>query len=245
MVANAMKKYGAELFGTFALVLIGVGSAVLAGDEVGYLGIAFAFGLVLLSMVYAIGDISGCHVNPAVTIGVLALGRMPVREAIVYIIVQCIGAIIAAGVVLAIATGTPAYSLAADGLGQNGYGEASPGGYSLEAAFISEVVMTALFVFVILAATSIEKLKGFAGLAIGMALAMVHIATIPVDSTSVNPARSLGPALFAGGEALAQLWVFWVAPILGAILAAIIWRSLMEYRTTRPVAVAEAARNEV
>ena len=147
--------------------------------------------------------------------------------------------------VLAIATGTPAYSLAADGLGQNGYGEASPGGYSLEAAFISEVGITALFVFVILAATSVQKLKGFAGLAIGMALAMVHIATIPEDDPSVNPARSLRPALFAGGEALRDSGSSVVAPILGAILVAIVWESLMEYRTTRPVAVAETARKEM
>jgi aquaporin Z len=234
MVDNAMRAYLAELIGTFALVLIGVGSVVLAGDAVGFLGIALAFGLVQLAMVYAIGAISGCHINPAVSVGMLVSGRMGSRDALAYIIVQCIGAIIAAGVILAIASGNPAYSLAADGLGQNGFGAASPAGFSMQAAFIAEVVMTALFVFVVLAATGREAQKGFAGLAIGLTLGMIHIATIPVDGTSVNPARSLGPALFAGGEALSQLWLFWAAPILGAILGAVIWRFLLEVPQAEP-----------
>ncbi len=240
MVDNAMRAYLAELIGTFVLVLIGVGSAVLAGDAVGDLGIALAFGLVLLAMVYAIGAISGCHINPAVSVGMLVSGRMGSRDALAYIIVQCIGAIIAAGVILAIASGNPAYSLAVDGLGQNGFGAASPAGFSMQAAFIAEVVMTALLVFVVLAATGREAEKGFAGLAIGLTLGMIHIATIPVDGTSVNPARSLGPALFAGGEAISQLWLFWAAPILGAILGAVIWRYLLE---VPQVEAAEAGRS--
>jgi aquaporin Z len=244
MAANGMKKYAAEMFGTFALVLIGVGSAVLAGPVVGNLGVALAFGLVLLAMVYAIGDISGCHVNPAVTVGVLTAGKMPAREAIIYIVAQCIGAIIAAGVILAIAVGSPSYSLAVDGLGQNGYGALSPGGYSLASGFLVEVVMTLLFVFVILSVTGIEELKRFAALPIGLALSMVHIVMIPVTNASVNPARSLGPAVFVGGEALMQLWLFWVAPIIGAVLAAVLWRYLLVTRVARPVAVAKAARNE-
>jgi len=245
MAENGIRKYGAELLGTFALVLIGVGTAVFAGDEVGNLGIALAFGLVLLTMVYAIGNISGCHINPAVTIGVLALGRIPLREAIAYIVSQCIGAILGAGVVLVIASGNPAYSLAIDGLGQNGYGALSPAGFSMGSAFLAELVMTALFVFVILVVTRIESLKGFAGIPIGVALAMVHIATIPIDGTSVNPARSLGPAVFAGADALSQLWLFWVAPIIGAVCAAIIWKYLVEAGETRPIAIAKAVKTQV
>jgi aquaporin Z len=214
---------------------------VLSGAVVGNLGVALAFGLVLLVMVYAIGDISGCHVNPAVTVGVLAAGKMPAREAIIYIVAQCIGAIIGAGLILAIAVGNPDYSLAADGLGQNGYGAFSPDGYSLASAFLAEVLMTLMFVFVILAVTGIDELKRFAALPIGLALSMVHIVLIPVTNASVNPARSLGPAVFVGGEALAQLWLFWVAPLIGAVLAAILWRYLLVTGVTRPVAVGSAA----
>ena len=241
MVENGMKKYAAEMFGTFALVLIGVGSAVIAGSVVGNLGVALAFGLVLLVLAYAIGDVSGCHVNPAVTVGVLMAGKMPAREAIIYIVAQCIGAIIGAGVILAIAVGNPDYSLAVNGLGQNGYGAFSPGGYSLAAGFLAEVVMTLMFVFVILAVTGIGELKRFAALPIGFALAMVHIFLIPVTNASVNPARSLGPAVFVGGEALGQLWLFWVAPLIGAVLAAFLWRYLLATGVTRPVAVGKAA----
>ena len=241
MVEYGMKKYAAEMFGTFALVLVGVGSAVIAGSVVGNLGVALAFGLVLLVLAYAIGDVSGCHVNPAVTVGVLAAGKMPAREAIIYIVAQCIGAIIGAGVILGIAVGNPDYSLAVNGLGQNGYGAFSPGGYSLAAGFLAEVVMTLMFVFVILAVTGIGELKRFAALPIGFALAMVHIFLIPVTNASVNPARSLGPAVFVGGEALGQLWLFWVAPLIGAVLAAFLWRYLLATGVTRPVAVGSAA----
>jgi aquaporin Z len=193
-------------------------------------------------MVYAIGDVSGCHVNPAVTVGVLTAGKMPVREAIIYIVAQCIGAIIGAGVILAIAMGNPDYSLAVNGLGQNGYGAFSPGGYSLASAFLIEVLMTLLFVFVILTVTGIAELKSFAALPIGLTLAMVHIVMIPVTNASVNPARSLGPAVFVGGEALMQLWLFWAAPLLGAVLAALLWRYILAPGGDRPVAVGEAAK---
>jgi aquaporin Z len=230
MVTNAVRKYSAELIGTFALVLIGVGSAVIAGEAIGQTGVAFAFGLILLTMVYAIGGISGCHINPAVTVGMLVTGNTKLRDGIAYIIVQCIGAILGAGLILAIAMGTPGYSLAVDGLGQNGYGDQSPGSYSLESCFIAEVAVTALFVFVVLGSLGKEAPKGFAGLAIGFALLFAHLIQIPITNASVNPARSLGPAVFVGGAALAQLWLFWVAPIIGAIIAALIWRYLLEAR---------------
>ena len=221
-----MKKYIAEFIGTFALVFIGCGSAVIAGSYIGFLGISFAFGLTLLVMVYAIGGISGCHVNPAVTIAMFIGGKIKSKEAIGYIVVQCIGAIVAAGILLLIAQGHSGYSMAANGLGQNGYGTLSPAGYSLVACFLAEIVLTALFLFVIFASTSTYAPKGFAGLPIGFALVVIHIVGIPVTGTSVNPARSLGPAIFVGGEALIQLWLFWLAPILGGILAAILWKYL-------------------
>jgi aquaporin Z len=221
-----MKKFLAELVGTGMLVFIGCGSAVVAGSRVGFLGIALAFGLVLLTLVYAIGSISGCHVNPAVSIAMLAAGRMTGKDAAGYIVAQCVGAIIAAGLLLLVASGLPGYSVAANGLGQNGFGAASPAGYSLPACAIAEVILTAVFVFVIFGALSKDAPKGFAGLAIGFALAMVHIVGIPITGTSVNPARSLGPALLVGGTALSQLWLFIVAPIVGGILAALAWKYL-------------------
>ena len=219
-----MKKYAAELIGTFALVLVGCGSAVIAGQHIGFLGIALAFGLVMLVMVYAIGNISGSHINPAVTIGMLVSGRIKGRDALFYIVAQCIGAIIAAGVLLAIAKGLAGYSLAENGLGQNGYGAHSPDGYAMGACFVAELVLSALFVFVVLGATRQEAPKGFAGIAIGFALGFAHLVAIPITGTSVNPARSLGPAVLVWGDALPQLWLFWVAPIVGGILAALIWK---------------------
>jgi aquaporin Z len=219
-----LKKYWAELIGTLFLVLIGCGSAVIAGGHVGFLGIAFAFGLTVLVMVYAIGNISGCHINPAITVAMLVAGKIKGKDAIFYIIFQCVGAIIGAAILLAIANGISDYSLAANGLGQNGYGIHSPGGYSLAACFIAEVVLTALFLFVIFGSTSEKAPKGFAGVAIGLALVLIHIFGIPVTGTSVNPARSLGPAVFVGGAALSQLWLFIVAPIIGGIIAALLWR---------------------
>ena len=225
------RKYLAELIGTFVLVLFGCGSAVIAGDKVGFLGISFAFGLAVLVMVYAIGNISGCHINPAITIAMLVAGKIKVKDGIFYIIAQCIGATAAAGALLAIAVGKVDYSLAVNGLGQNGYGIHSPMGYSLGSCFLAEILLTGLFLFVIFGATSIKAPAGFAGIPIGITLTLIHIVGIPITGTSVNPARSLGPALFVGGEALSQLWLFLVAPILGAIIAAIIWKYLFEEKS--------------
>jgi aquaporin Z len=225
-----MKKYLAELIGTFSLVLFGCGSAVIAGiattgpSGIGLLGISIAFGFAVVAMAYAIGGISGCHINPAVTIGVLTAGKMEVKDAIGYIISQCIGAILGAGVLYLIVIGKPGFELPEWGLGSNGWGEGYLGGYNTASAFIIEAVMTFLFVFVILGTTSKFGNGAMAGLAIGVTLMLIHLVTIPVTGTSVNPARSLGPAIFAGGKALAQLWLFFVAPIVGAILAAIVWK---------------------
>lgn len=225
---GVMKKYTAELIGTFALVLIGCGSAVIAGSHIGFLGISFAFGLSVLAMVYAIGSISGCHINPAITVGMLVAGKINGKDAVGYIVAQCIGAIIAGAILLTIASGMPGYSVAANGLGQNGYGVHSPGQYDLLSGFIAEVVLTFIFLFVIFGATHRNAPKGFAGIPIGLTLVFIHLVGIPITGTSVNPARSLGPAVFAGSEALGQLWVFIVAPILGAILAAIVWKAVFE-----------------
>ena len=230
-----MKKYFAELIGTLALVLIGCGSAVIAGKFIGFAGIAFAFGLTVLAMVYAIGNISGCHINPAVTISMWVAGKTKVKDAIFYIIAQCVGGIIGAGILWAIASGNADFSLAKSGLGQNGYGVHSPAGYSLVACFIAEVVLTALFLFVIFGSTHKDAPKGFAGVSIGFTLVLIHLVGIPITGTSVNPARSLGPAVFVGGDALAQLWVFIVAPIMGGIIAAIIWRYVFEGRDAKSV----------
>jgi aquaporin Z len=223
-----MKKYVAELTGTLALVLVGCGSVVLAGQYIGFLGISLAFGLTVLAMVYAIGNISGCHINPAITLAMLVAGKIKGRDAILYIVFQCIGAIVGAGILLAIAHGNANYSLAVNGLGQNGFGQHSPGGYSLAAGFIAEVVLTALFLFVIFGSTSEWAPKGFAGLSIGISLVLIHLVGIPITGTSVNPARSLGPAVFVGGAALSQLWLFIVAPIIGGLLAAILWRYVFQ-----------------
>ncbi len=228
MQGENVRKYIAELIGTFALVLVGCGSAVIAGKHVGFLGISFAFGLTVLAMVYSIGKISGCHINPAISLAMLVAGKMGWRDAIFYVIAQCIGAIIGAGVLLAIATGNSDYSLAVNGLGQNGYGAHSPGGYSMLACLIAEIVLTALFLFVIFGSTSKKAPEGFAGVAIGLTLVLVHIVGIPITGTSVNPARSLGPAMFVGGAALSQLWLFIVAAFIGGILAAVLWRYVFE-----------------
>lgn len=221
-----LKKYAAELIGTMVLVLMGCGSAVLAGSFIGNVGIAFAFGLAVLAMVYAIGSISGCHINPAITISMLALRKIGVKDAALYIVSQCVGAVLGAGVLYSIAVGKPEYSLAINGLGQNGYGAASPAGFSLTSAFIAEVVLTFIFLLVIHGSTSDKAPKGFAGISIGLSLVLIHLVSIPVTGTSVNPARSLGPAVFVGGTALSQLWLFWVAPIIGGLLAAVVWKIL-------------------
>lgn len=219
-------KYLAEFVGTFVLVFMGCGSAVLAGKYIGFVGISFAFGLSVLAMVYAIGGISGCHINPAISISMLASGKMKLNDAVIYVIVQCMGAVIAAMVLYAVALGNPAYSLAVNGLGQNGYDAASPGGFSMISGFIAEVVLTFIFLLVIHGSTSDQAPKGFAGISIGLSLVLIHLVGIPITGTSVNPARSLGPAIIVGGTALSQLWLFWVAPILGGLLAAVLWRFL-------------------
>ncbi len=223
-----MNKYLAELIGTFVLVFMGCGSAVIAGSQVGFLGIALAFGLSVLVMVYAIGPISGCHINPAITIAMLVNGKITSKDAGVYIVAQCIGAVIAAVLLLTIISGNPAYALATDGLGQNGYDAASPGGFSMVSGFFAEVILTFIFLIVIFGATSKAAPAGFAGIAIGLSLALIHIVGIPITGVSVNPARSIGPALIVGGTALAQLWLFLVAPVIGAVLAAFVWKYLLE-----------------
>jgi aquaporin Z len=220
---NALNKYAAELVGTFVLVMGGVGCAVIAGSEVGFVGVSLAFGLALLAMIYAIGPISGCHVNPAVTLGALICRRIPVRDVPGYVIAQVIGAIVAAAVILIIAKGAPGgYDAGAAGLGANGYDTHSPGGYSLAAAFLAEVLLTAFLVFTVLGATEAAAPVGFAGLAIGLVLALIHLVGIPITNTSVNPARSIGPAIFVGGWALEQLWLFIVAPLIGSGLAGLL-----------------------
>lgn len=222
-----MKKFGAEFFGTFWLVLGGCGSAVLAAAfpnvGIGLLGVALAFGLTVLTMAFAIGHISGCHLNPAVSFGLWAGGRFPAKDLIPYIIAQVLGAIVAGGVLYLIATGKADFTLAS-GFASNGYGEHSPGGYSLLAALITEVVMTMMFLLVIMGATDKRAPQGFAPIAIGLCLTLIHLISIPVTNTSVNPARSTGVALFAGGWAVTQLWLFWLAPIAGGILGAYIYR---------------------
>ncbi|KQW70540.1 porin [Phenylobacterium sp. Root77] len=212
-----MQKFVAEFIGTLTLVLFGCGAAVLGGEHVGQLGIALAFGFAIVAMAYGIGSISGCHVNPAVSLAVFVAGRMSARELILYWIAQFLGALVGAGILAAIA-GT------AGGLGQNGWGPGYNGEFSLQAALIFEVVMTALFVIVILGSTSTAAPAGFAGLAIGITLAVIHIVGIQVTGVSVNPARSFGPAVLVGGQALSQLWLFFVAPAIGAMIGGVLYR---------------------
>ncbi len=224
MAGLAWNKYLAECVGTFVLVFGGVGSAVVAGAKIGNLGVAVAFGLSLLAMVYAIGPVSGCHVNPAVTLGVWLSKKMASRDVPGYIVAQVVGAIVAAVLLLVIAKGAPGgYDPGARGFGANGFGNHSPGQYSLLAAFVAEVVLTFFLVFTVLGTTDIKAPVGFAGLGIGLVLTVIHLVGIPVDNTSVNPARSIGPALFVGGWALGQLWLFIVAPLIGAAVAAAIY----------------------
>jgi len=224
---TTMKQYGAEFFGTFWLVLGGCGSAVLAaafpGLGIGLMGVSLAFGLTVLTMAYAIGHISGCHLNPAVSIGLWAGGRFPAAKLLPYIVAQVLGAIVAGGVLCVIASGKAGFDVSA-GFASNGYGAHSPGGYSLLACLVSEVVMTMMFLLVILGATDARAPAGFAGLPIGLALTLIHLISIPVTNTSVNPARSTGVALYVGDWATSQLWLFWVAPIAGALLGAAIYR---------------------
>jgi aquaporin Z len=233
METKPFAKFSAEFFGTMVLVLMGCGSAVIAGANgttgVGILGIAFAFGLSVVAMAYAIGHISGCHINPAISIGMVVAGRMQAKEAGIYIIAQILGAIAGAGLLFLIASGKDGYMVVANGLGQNGYATASPGGYNLLSGFIAETVFTFIFLLVIFGSTSTKNIHGgFAGLAIGLSLVLIHIVGIPITGVSVNPARSIGPALLVGGTAISQLWLFILAPILGSVLSAVVWRYLLE-----------------
>jgi aquaporin Z len=221
------KRFTAELVGTFWLVLGGCGTAVLAGHVAGIPGISLAFGLTVLTMAYAIGPISGCHLNPAVSIGLVAGGRMPARDLLPYVAAQVIGAVAGAGAILAIAKGLPlGYDPATAGLAANGYGDRSPAKFSMTSGLIAEALLTFVFLVVILGTTSKRAAPGFAGIAIGLCLTLIHLVSIPITNTSVNPARSTGPALFVGGWALEQLWLFWVAPMGGAIVAGLSWRAL-------------------
>jgi aquaporin Z len=215
------RRMGAEALGTFVLVVGGVGAAVIAGEQIGNLGIGFAFGLSLLAMAYAIGPVSGCHINPAVTLGLLLRGKVETNEAVRYWIAQVVGAIAAAGLLLAIVSARKAgYDAGTDGLGANGFGDHSPDGYPWGATFTIEVLLTAFLVFTVLAATDRLANVAFAGIPIGLVLVLIHLVGIPVDNTSVNPARSIGPAIFVGGWALEQLWLFIVAPLAGGIVGA-------------------------
>src|SRR4051794_1585576 len=218
-----LRRAGAECVGTFVLVFGGVGAAVVAGDKIGFLGVAFAFGLSLLAMAYAVGPVSGCHINPAVTLGLLVSRRISPSEAARYWAAQVLGAIVAAGVLLAIVSARKGgYDAGTDGLGANGYGAHSPDGYGWVAAFAAEVILTAFLVFTVLASTDRIASVAFAGIPIGLVLTLIHLVGIPIDNTSVNPARSIGPAIFVGGWALGQLWLFIIAPLLGAALASLL-----------------------
>jgi aquaporin Z len=222
-----MKKYVAELLGTFWLVLGGCGSAVLAAGYpsvgIGWFGVSFAFGLTVLTMAYAIGHVSGCHLNPAVSIGLCAAGRFPTSQLVPYIVAQVVGAVLAGGVLYLIATGKAGFDVG-DGFASNGYGEHSPDGYGLTAAVVTEVVMTMMFLIIILGTTDPRAPQGFAPIAIGLGLTLIHLISIPITNTSVNPARSTGVAVFVGGWAVQQLWLFWIAPIVGGVLGAAVYR---------------------
>jgi aquaporin Z len=223
-------KLSAEFLGTFWLVLGGCGSAVISaafpGVGIGLLGVSFAFGLTVLTMAYAIGHVSGCHLNPAVTVGLVVGGRHPSAQALPYIAAQVLGAIAGAGVLYVIASGVPGFDASASGFASNGYGAHSPGQYSMVAGFVAEAVLTFVFLMIILGSTDARAPAGFAPIAIGLGLTLIHLISIPVTNTSVNPARSTGPAIFVGGWALSQLWLFWIAPILGAAAAGAVYKSV-------------------
>jgi aquaporin Z len=229
----SMQRYGAEFIGTFWLVLGGCGSAVLAAGfpevGIGLHGVSLAFGLTVLTMAFAIGHISGCHLNPAVSIGLCVGGRFPASQLVPYIASQVLGAIAAGGVLFMIASGQAGFDVAG-GFASNGFGEHSPGGFSLGSAFVTEVVMTMMFLVIIMGATDERAPKGFAPIAIGLGLTLIHLISIPVTNTSVNPARSTGVALYVGGWAISQLWLFWVAPILGAVAGAFVYRAIGDSR---------------
>ncbi len=238
---NLGRRCTAEAFGTFWLTFGGCGAAVLAAGVptmgIGYLGVALAFGLTQMTMCYMIGHISGSHINPAVTFGLAFGGRFPAKEVLPYIVAQVIGAIVAGAALYAIASGKAGFSASASGFASNGYGAHSPQGYSMEAALICEFVMTAFFVMIIMGSTDKRASAGFFGVTIGLALTLIHLVSIPVTNTSVNPARSTGPAIFQGGWALDQLWLFWVAPIVGGIVGGLLYRYLWgQKKTSEPAA---------
>ncbi len=238
-----MKKYAAEFVGTFVLVFGGCGSAVLAGEKIGFLGVSLAFGLSLLAMAYAIGPISGCHINPAVTLGLFLSKKMPTRDVGPYMAAQILGGILAAGLLLLIAKGGPnGYDLTVptNSFAANGYGMHSPGGYSLASAFLVEVVLTFFLVITVLGSTDIKAPVGFAGIPIGLVLVLIHLIGIPVTNTSVNPARSISQAVFVGGWALAQLWLFILAPLIGAAIASAVYTAL---RTSDPLITVKRAES--
>jgi aquaporin Z len=240
-MSGESRKYVAELVGTFVLVLGGVGTAVLAGELVGALGVALAFGLALLAMIYVIGPVSGCHVNPAVTLGLMLSRKIEPRLAGGYVVAQVVGAILAAGLIWIVAAGIPGgYDPGAAGLGANGYADHSPAGYSLFAGLTTEIVLTALLVLTVLGATHRSSPVGFAGVAIGLVLVLIHLVSIPVTNTSVNPARSIGPAVFVGGWAMTQLWLFVVGPLIGGALGALVYRGI--HVVEEEITAAEAER---
>ncbi len=238
------RRTAAEFLGTFWLVFGGCGSSVLAAAfpqvGIGLLGVSLAFGLTVLTMAYSIGHISGCHLNPAVTVGLTAGGRFPAADVAPYVVAQVAGAIVAALLLYDIASGKQGWTLAANGLAANGYGAHSPGGYDVQAGFLIEVVLTFMFIVIILGSTDRRAPSGFAPIAIGLGLTLIHLISIPVTNTSVNPARSTGPALIVGGWALQQLWLFWVAPILGGALGGVAYRWLAEELPAQPAIVGQA-----
>ncbi|MDB5364975.1 MAG: aquaporin [Rhodospirillales bacterium] len=233
-----LRRFIAEAFGTFWLVLGGCGSAVFAatfpGTGIGFAGVALAFGLTVLTMAYSVGHISGCHLNPAVSVGLWAAGRFPARDLPAYVIAQMLGAIVAAFLIYAIASGAPGWDLSSKGLAANGYGAHSPGGYSLASGFLIELVLTFGFLIVICGSTDTRAPVGFAPIAIGLTLTLIHLISIPVTNTSVNPARSTGPAFVVGSVALGQLWLFWLAPILGGVAGGLAYRILWAEAAKRP-----------
>ncbi len=240
-------KCAAEAIGTFWLTFGGCGSAVIAANfpqiGIGLLGVSLAFGLTVLTMAYAIGHISGCHLNPAVTVGLAAGGRFPRQDILPYVVSQVVGAVIAAAVLYVIATGSPSFDLGS-GFAANGYGAHSPGQYSMVSGFVAEVVLTMMFLFIIMGSTHGKAPAGFAPIAIGLGLTLIHLISIPITNTSVNPARSTGPALLVGGWALAQLWMFWLAPLIGGVLGGVLYRWLSEEPSAQVTGVAPAARAE-
>ncbi len=243
---DGLRRYFAEAIGTFWLTFAGCGSAVIAAKfpevGIGLLGVAFAFGLTLLTMAYAIGHVSGCHINPAVTLGLTAGGRFPVEQVVPYIVAQTLGAIIGAWLLFEVASGAPGFDLS-NGLASNGFGDHSPGKYNLSSCFWAEFILTAMFLFIIMGATHGNAPAGHAPIAIGLGLTLIHLVGLPITNTSVNPARSTGPALIAGGWAISQLWLFWLAPVLGGIIGGLVYRLVSEEPSGEVVGTDQRGKN--